>query len=87
MREVIEDEITVLLGGDDLTPGSHTYLANYNTALKNVVDRLTPERRTELEGIAERWGKQGLPEDVQRRYVIRARDIRPGKLMDPGSRQ
>lgn len=67
MKDAIEDEMKQLLRVDDLAPGSHEYLAHYSTALKNVVNRLTPEERMELEGVADKWGTQGFPEGLRRR--------------------
>lgn len=67
MKDSIEDEIKGLLGVDELAPGSHEYLAHYSTALKNVVHRLTPEQRTELQAVADKWGNKGFPEELQRR--------------------
>lgn len=71
MKDAINNEIKQLLGMDEILPGSHKYLAHYSTALKNVVNRLTPEQHIELELIADKWSKKGFPDELRRRYVVR----------------
>jgi hypothetical protein len=52
-------------------PTDKEYLGSYQRAVSNVLDNMTKKELKNLENVAELWNKEGVPQNIQLKYVLR----------------
>jgi len=69
-KQAIENEVRKLSGAE---PGTREYIGCYRRGLKNVKERLPPEKLEQYQQATRDWENKGYPPEVQRRCVSACR--------------
>jgi predicted phosphoribosyltransferase len=75
-QEDVFEEIALILDLDTADTSTPGWFQLRTKASKNILDKMSVSERDEIECEAERMQKEGLPRDVQRRYVVIVADGR-----------
>ncbi|KAG6871689.1 hypothetical protein C0992_010486, partial [Termitomyces sp. T32_za158] len=66
MSNTINEEIKNVLSDKNLETSALEVFSQYNVAVKNVINQLTPEEETRLRKTAAEWSEKGNPPEIQR---------------------